>query len=182
MTSKNKIVAYTLIEMLVALSLMVIVLLGGTLLFTQNLRTGGLTEVDLKVNSSARAVLDELERNLRFGEVIRVGESTREDCLDATDLGVEGSLMVVETLGGVETEYSLREQKIASLSAGNDEPFYLGSDDVIFNSLSIQWFCQSGISDKINLEMSVTSNVLGTGVAITKTISRNILLLNGSTN
>lgn len=80
MICKTKIDGYTLIEMLVALSLMVIVLLGGTLLFTQNLRTGGLTEVDLKVNSTARAILDELERTLRFGEVIRVGDSTRDVC------------------------------------------------------------------------------------------------------
>ncbi len=182
MICKTKIDGYTLIEMLVALSLMVIVLLGGTLLFTQNLRTGGLTEVDLKVNSTARAILDELERTLRFGEVIRVGDSTRDVCLEAANTGVEGSKVLIETLGGVETEYSLSNQKIASVSGTNTDPFYLGGDDVTVNALNFKWFCQSGISDKINLEMNISSTVLGTGVTITKTISRDILLLNGSIN
>ncbi|OGD84007.1 hypothetical protein A2572_00565 [Candidatus Collierbacteria bacterium RIFOXYD1_FULL_40_9] len=182
MTCKAKWTGYTLIEMLVALSLMVIVLLGGTLLFTQNLRTGGLTEVDLRVNSSARAIFDELERTLRFGEIIRVGESRRDDCLSAASSGVSGSSLVVETLSGVETEYSLSNQKVASVSGDNPEPFYLGGDDVAVNSLDIKWFCQSGISDKINLEISISSTVLGTGVTITKTVSRDILLLNGSIN
>ncbi len=182
MICRIKIKGYTLIEMLVALSLMVIVLLGGTLLFTQNLRTGGLTEVDLKVNSSARAILDELERTLRFGEVLRVGDSARDVCLEASETGVEASNVLIETLGGVETEYSLRNQKIASVSGINADPFYLGGDDITVNSLSFKWFCQSGISDKINLEMNISSTVLGTGVTITKTISRDILLLNGSIN
>lgn len=182
MTFKKNYPGYTLIEMLVALSLMVIVLLGGTLLFTQNLRTGGLTEVDLKVNSSSRAILDEIERVLRFGEVTRVGDSTRDNCLEAAATGVSGSLLVVETLGGVETEYKLSNQRIASVSGDNTDPFYLGGEDITINSLNLKWFCQSGISDKINLEMNVSSTVLGTGVTITKTISRDILLLNGSIN
>lgn len=173
---------YTLIEMLVALSLMVIVLLGGTLLFTQNLRTGGMTEVDLRVNGSARAVLDELERTLRFGEVIRVGQLSRDDCLDAGDTGVAADSVEVETISGVSTIYSLLNQKIASTSADNADPFYLGSDDIVVNSLNIGWFCRSGISDKINLEISISSTVLGTGVTITKSVSRDILLLNGSIN
>ncbi len=182
MICKIKSCGYTLIEMLVALSLMVIVLLGGTLLFTQNLRTGGLAEVDLRVNSLARAVFDELERALRFGKVVRVGESTRDSCLEAANNGVGGSLVVVETLGGVETEYYLNNQKIASVSGDNNDPFYLGSDEISVNSFDIKWYCQSGISDKINLEMNISSTVLGTGVTITKTVSRDILLLNGSIN
>lgn len=182
MIYKTRILGYTLIEMLVALSLMVIVLLGGTLLFTQNLRTGGLTEVDLRVNSSGRAILDELERILRFGEVVSVGDARRDNCLEALGDGVEGSNIVVETLGGVETEYSLSNQKVSSVSGDNVDPFYLGGDDISVNSLTAKWFCQSGISDKINLEISISSTVLGTGVTITKTISRDILLLNGSIN
>lgn len=178
----KRIDGYTLIEMLVALSLMVIVLLGGTLLFTQNLRTGGLTEVDLRVNSSARAILDELERTLRFGEVKRVGQQSRDDCLSAADTGVSSDSVEVETISGVPTTYSLLNQKIASVSAATGDPFYLGGDDIVVNSLNIGWFCRSGISDKINLEISISSTVLGTGVTITKTVSRDILLLNGSIN
>jgi prepilin-type N-terminal cleavage/methylation domain-containing protein len=181
MNYKN-IYGYTLIEMLVALSLMVIVLLGGTLLFTQNLRTGGMTEVDLRVNGSARAILDELERTLRFGEVRRVGQLTRDDCLNALDTGVTADSVEVETISGVSTVYSLLNQKIASTSADNVDPFYLGGSDIVVNSLNIGWFCRSGISDKINLEISISSTVLGTGVTITKTVSRDILLLNGSIN
>lgn len=173
---------YTLIEMLVALSLMVIVLLGGTLLFTQNLRTGGLTEVDLNINKTSRALLDEFEKLLRFGVIVAVDSYSKNDCLDAGTNGVMGSRIKIKSITGIDIDYYLSQQRVASLSADTTEPFLLNDQSLSVNSLQFQWFCQSGISDKIKIDMNVSSTVLGTGVTITKSVSRDILLLNGSNN
>ncbi len=173
---------YTLIELIVALSLMIVVLLGGTTLFTQNLRTGGLTDIDLNLSSSSRFLLDELERNLRFGKVISVNTSSKDDCLAAGTSGISGTSFSVEDNTGLVSIYSLSNNKIASTSALTNNVDYLNSDSVLVKSLSVKWTCQSGISDKINLDINVSSSVLGTGVTISRTVSRELLLLNSSTN
>lgn len=174
--------AYTLIEMLVALSLMIIVLLGGTFLFIQNLRSGGLTEVDLKINRSSRYVLDSLERVLRFGSITSIDEMGRDDCLVASSSGIVGTNLLIKTLDGESINYYVSEEKIASQSAEAASPEYISGDDLSVNSWQLQWFCSSGLSDKIKIEMNISSTVLGTGVTITKNVSRDILLLNGSAN
>lgn len=179
---KFKISGYTLIEMLVALSLMIIVLMGGTLLFTQNLRTGGLTEVDLSINKTSRALLDEFERLLRFGVVEGVDDFDKNNCLEAGSAGVSGSRIKTKSVTGVDIDYYLANQRVASLSGDMIDPYFLNDESLDVNSLQFQWFCQSGISDKIKIDMNVSSTVLGTGVTITKSVSRDILLLNGSNN
>ncbi len=171
---------YTLIEMLVALSLLLIVLLGGTLLFTQNLRTGGLTEIDLSLNNTARSLLDELERSLRFSKIRSVDDTDRDECLELGELGYEGTTVTVEDINGLEIRYGLQSNRVASFSGIPESFVYLHNDSVNINSLVVKWYCQSGINDKINLEMSISSTVLGSGVTITKTVSRDILLVNGA--
>lgn len=173
---------YTLIELIVALSLMVVVLLGGTTLFTQNLRSGGLTDIDLNLNSSVRYLLDELERNLRFGKVVSVDSIAKEDCLAAGLVGSVGSTLSIEDPNGLVSVYSLTNNKIASTSAVSGATVNLNSDSVLINSFSVKWTCQSGISDKINLEINASSSVLGTGVTISRTVAREILLLNSAIN
>lgn len=174
--------AYTLIEMIVSLSLVMIILIGGTTLFTQNLRTGGLTEVDLNLNGSLRAILDEFERNLRFGKVVMVDNVTRDQCLAYGASGYTGSQISVEGLDGLISTYSLLSNKIASVSAKTNETDYINSEAVKINSVAIKWYCQSGISDKINLTIDASSTTLGSGVTIGRTVSRDMILLNGSTN
>lgn len=173
---------YTLIEMMVAISLMVIVLMGGTTLFIQNLRTGGMTEADLNLNGSLRAILDEFERNLRYGKVIKVDEVNRDQCLAYGDTGYTGTKVSVEDLNGLVTVYSLLSNKIASTSSLTNDTDYINNDTVRVNSVSIKWFCRSGISDKINLSIDASTTSLGNGVTITRSVSRDLILLNGSTN
>lgn len=173
---------YTLIELIVALSLMVVVLLGGTALFTQNLRSGGMTDVDLNLNSSVRFIMDNLERSLRYGKVLSVDDKTRDNCLSLGADGYTGVNVSVEDVNGLVTEYSLMNSKIASTSALSGNVVYLNTDELIVNSLSVKWVCRSGISDKINLDINVSSSVLGSDVTISRSVSREILLLNSSTN
>lgn len=168
--------------MLVALSLMVIVLLGGTVLFMQNLRSGGLAEVDVTLNRAGRSILDELEKVIRFGEVIGLNEYTKLDCLDANTSGLSGTYLTIRNIDGLDIDYYLSDQKVASITSSMNEPYYLNSGDFAVENLQFSWFCTSGISDKIKVDMDISSTVLGTGVVISKNISREVLILNGSTN
>lgn len=173
---------YTLIEMIVALSLFMIILLGGTTLFTQNLRSGGLTEVDLDLNGTLRSMLDEMERTMRFGRIIKVDDIDRDQCLVFGTDGYTGTNVEVEDLSGLTSIYSLSADRIASVSSETSTTTYLNGEGIKINSLSIKWFCQSGISDKINLEINASSTVLGSGVTISRTVSRDLVLLNSSIN
>lgn len=180
MKKNNK--GYTLIELVVAMSLFIIILLGGTSLFTQNLRSEGLTEVTVNMNSTLRSVLDELERVLRYGRVITIDNVDRDQCLAFGTTGFTGSTFVVEDINGLVSTYELDGNKISSVSSQTNEAIFLSPETIKINSFSVQWFCQSGISDKINLEINASSTALGSGVTVTKTVSRNLVLLNGSIN
>ncbi len=173
---------YTLIEMVVALSLFLIILLGGTTLFSQNLRSGGLTEVDLNLNGTLRTILDEMERTLRYGKVVMVDSVDRDQCLALGSDGYTGTVLRVEDLTGLESSYSLDTNKIASVSSETNETIFLNGDSIKINSILIKWYCQSGISDKINLEINASSTALGSGITITRTVERDLVLLNGSIN
>lgn len=173
---------YTLIELIIVISLFVIILLGGTTLFVQNLRTGGFTEMDLKLNISLRSVLDEMERKIRFGKVTMVDASDREQCLLAGSTGLTGSSVTTEDLNSLSSVYSLVDNKISSVSGQTGEQVFLNSTDVSINTISIKWFCQSAISDKIILEITASTIPLGSGVTISKSVSREIVLLNSAIN
>ncbi len=178
----RKTAGYTLIELIIVISLFVIILLGGTTLFVQNLRTGGFTEMDLKLNMSLRSVLDEMERKVRFGKVSTVDSSDREQCLLAGETGLTGSSVTTEDLNGMSSVYSLVENKVSSVSGQTGEQVFLNSTDISINTLLIKWFCQSAISDKIILEITASTVPLGSGVTISKSVSREIVLLNSTTN
>jgi len=173
---------YTLIELVVALALLMLILFGGTALFTQNLRSEGLTEVDMSLNSSLRSILDELERVVRFGKIISVDEVDRTKCLTYGTNGYSGSTVRVENLQSIASDYDLLDGKISSISSQTEERVAISPSSIVINSFVITWFCQSGINDKINLEINASSTALGSGIAITKTVSRGIVLLNGSIN
>ncbi len=173
---------YTLIELVVALSLFMVILLGGTTLFTQNLRSEGLTEVNVNLNSSLRSIFDEFERVLRYGKVVSVDGVDRDQCLALGADGYTGSVLNVEDITGVISTYELSENRVSSVSSQTNNRVYLSTSALKVNSIAFKWFCQSGISDKINLEINASSTVLGSGVTITKTVSRELVLLNGSIN
>lgn len=179
---KEKYRGYTLVELIVAISLLMIVLLGGTTLLNQNLRSGGFMEVEVDLNNSLRSILDELERSWRFGKVVAVDGIDRAGCLDLGGSGYTGTNLRVEDLTGQISVYNLSGEKIASTSSQTNQSVYLNSDAVKVNGWTIKWFCQSGINDKINVEINVSSTVLGSGVTISRTVSRDMVLLNGAVN
>ncbi len=173
---------YTLIELLIAILLLAVILLGGTSLFYRNLRSSGLGDVDLGLNTALRLVLSVIERDIRYGTVKSVGAGVRADCLTSGSTGYIGDTLSITDLQGLGTTYSLETGKIASTAADTGVKAYLSPASVTITALSFTWYCQSGVSDKIKIDIDATSNVLGSGIDITRNVSREVNLLNSGIN
>lgn len=173
---------YTLIEVLIAVFLLVIILTGGTTLFFQSLRSSGLSEVDLALNSSLSESLAEIERNIRFSQVTGVASGTRLDCVSAGTNGYSGNTLTVTDLQGLTSTYSLSSNKLASTAAETGRVYYLTLNEVQVTSLSFTWYCLGSISDRLKISISATNTVLGTGLTVTRDASADIELLNSGIN
>jgi prepilin-type N-terminal cleavage/methylation domain-containing protein len=143
---KKKVWGYTLIELLMAISLLVIILVGGTTIFYRSFRSSGVSDIQTTLNNGLRSLDEMIERTLRYGEVLRVGDSNfREECLEGE---VSGSTLVVRDASGGVAIYSLLEDGRVSSNS---------SDSIISNSclkitkLQFTWICRSGVNDKMNL-------------------------------
>lgn len=174
--------AYTLIELIISVLLLAIVLLGGTTLFYQNLKSSGLSDVDSKVSNTLQTILRSIENDIRYSKVSGVGIGTRLDCLSAGVSGYAGSKLYVSDLNGLETVYSLLNGRVASGSSQTGEIVYLNDSEIKVESLEFTWYCQTNISDKIKILINASSNVLNTGIKFTQGVSTEINLLNSGLN
>jgi len=173
---------FTFIEVMVAVLLMGIVLFGGTAIFYQNLRSTGLSDIDLNLNTTLRAVLSSMENDMRFSKVLSVGVGTRTDCLLAGDTGYSGSTVTVEDLIGLETVYSLNDGRIASVASQTSREELMTPENISIDQLNFTWYCRGNMSDKIKIEIGASSTVLGSGIEVTKSVSRELNLLNSGIN
>lgn len=175
---------YTLIEVIISLLFLVIILMGGTTLFYQSLRSSGLSDVDLGLTSSLRSVLSSIEKDIRFGQVVNVGNGFRTDCLLAGSVGYPGDSLTVSDLVGAETVYTLDldNDRIASTSSQMGNTVFISPPEINVSRLNFTWFCQGGVSDKIKVEIDANNNVLGLGVGVVREVSIEINLLNSGIN
>jgi prepilin-type N-terminal cleavage/methylation domain-containing protein len=173
---------YTLMELLIAILLLAIILLGGTALFYRNLRSSGLGDVDLGLNTGLRAVLSIMEKDIRYSEVESVGVGLRSDCLSAAATGYTGSNLTTTDTQGLTTVYSLDEGRIASTAAETGKKAYLSPTTILITGLNFTWYCQSGVSDKIKIVIDASSSALGSGLNIIRSVSREVNLLNSGIN
>ncbi|EKD53175.1 MAG: hypothetical protein ACD_61C00122G0008 [uncultured bacterium] len=173
---------YTLIEVIISMLLLVIILVGGTALFYQSLRSSGLSDVDLGLTSSLRSVLSSIEKDIRFGQVVSVGTGFRLDCVSAGEVGYPGDSLTVSDLVGAETVYTLDNNRIASTSSQTGNMVFVSPAEMKIERLSFTWFCQGGVSDKIKVEIDASNVVLGSGVGVTRKVSTDISLFNSGIN
>lgn len=167
---------YTLIELIVTVALLVIVLTGGTAIFYRSFRSGGVSDIQTVVNTSLRSLDEMLERTLRYGTVIRVADSYREECLDAVD-GVSGDTLIVRDISGGMATYSLLSDGTVSSNSG----VIISNPDIFVTDLKFTWYCRSGVSDKINLLIEATSSAV-TGERIRGVFEKDINILNSGVN
>jgi len=171
---------YTLIELMITILLFLIILTGGTSLFFQGLKSSGLGDADLGLNTSLRTVMTNLEKDLRFSDVYSLDSGYRNDCVNAGLSGYSGDSITVSDVNGWRTVYTLNNGRVASISGQTGDVVFLSPDNITINTLLFTWYCQTNISDKIKIDIDATS--LGHGISITRTISKEINLLNSGVN
>lgn len=169
-------------EMIISVLLLSIILLAGTTLFYQNLKSAGLSDVDSNLGNSLRAILRAVEKDIRYSVVTEVGVGTRTECLAAGAAGLTGNIMYVTDMEGQETVYSLSSDKIASTSSETSKVVYLNTGEIKIESLEFTWYCQGNISDKIKMNIDASSTVLNSGIGVTQSVSADINLLNSGLN
>ncbi len=178
---------YTLIELVVTISLLTVILLGGTAIFYRSFRSGGVSDASSTLNSSLGAAGDIIKKSLLFGEVLRVegtpadrigvgGVNTREDCLVAGDTGVVGAKVVLNDWGGGEISYSLTNYRVASSSG-----VMVSSAEIKVSVLSFTWYCKSGLSDKMKIMIKARPSTLLEG-NLESVYEEEIYLLNSGLN
>lgn len=174
---------YTLIELIVTVSLLVIVLIGGTTIFFRSFRSSGVSDIQTTVNNGLRSIDEMIERTLRYGTIIRLVDSTgvernREDCVVAgrDNEGIVGeSLVVRDRLGGLAV-YSLSDGVVSSNSG-----VVISTPDISVTKLQFTWYCRSGVNDKINVVIEATSSAK-TSDGYSGSLVKDINLLNSGTN
>jgi len=148
----NRKKGYTLIELIVTVSLLVIVLVGGTTIFYRSFRSSGMSDVRSVVTSNLSAVGEMMEKTLRYGKVYRLVGPTGQDvprssCLVAGEVGVPGTALVMNDVSGNQVIYVLHNGVVASNEAA------ISNDRIGVTEMTFRWFCRSGVSDKMNLTL-----------------------------
>lgn len=166
---------YTLIELIVAVSLLIIVLVGGTAIFYRSFRSSGVSDIQSSLNSGLRMIDEMIEWSLRYGEVVRVDDNLRINCLAGGEDGVTGSTLVVRSPSGAVITYSLDNGKVASDSAT------ISNQNMSIGKLEFTWFCKSGVNDKINLYIEA-SPTPQSGEVSKNIFNKDINLLNSGIN
>lgn len=177
---------YTLIELVVVITLLSVILLGGTSVFYRSLRSNALGSMDLTINLESRSVLSLIEKNIRFGTVESVALSSppttylRDQCEDSGS--VVGDQLFISDMQGLTTLYSLSSGKVASTSSVPRTIDLTNSSVVTVKTLKFTWYCQAGISDKIKIDITMENPTAADDLVVTRTVSKEINLLNSGIN
>jgi len=172
--------AFTLIEVIISTMLLSIILLGGTAVFYQRLKSSGISDVNSNLNSTLQSILNAIKKDVKYAQILGVGDGTRTDCLLAGVNGYSGSSLLINDLNGHGTRYSLNSELIASTSAETNQTTYLNTSQIAVQSLQFTWYCLG--SDKIKIALSAKSNALGTGIQVDQDVSIEISLFNSGQN
>lgn len=177
----KKLFGYTLIELVMAISLLVIVLLGGTAIFYQSFKSSGVSDIQASLNTSLRSLSEIIEGNLRYGRVISVvgdsGSKLRTDCIAAADEGVSGYILELRDTNGGQVVYSLLTDGTVSSNSG----VLVSNPEVYITKLKFSWYCRSGVYDKMNLSIEATGSAK-TAEVTTGVFNKDINLLNSGVN
>lgn len=152
---------FTLIEIMIAMAVIAVLLVGGSLVMFATLGSRGQNQADTNINQAGSEAMEAIEQSIRFSTVESVGANNRSACLLAGSTGVSGNSLVVSDSWG-STTYSLNSNRVASISGATR---YLSSSNVTATNLSFTWLCVVGSYDKLRVSVdlddpSVTDRVL----------------------
>lgn len=162
--------------MMIAVSVMTVIVMGGTIVFFRTLSSGGINQAQLNVTSSGNQVLQAIENSVKYEKVKSVSDGTntyeRDACVLAGKTGgsVSGNSLTVYDQFDT-TNYTLANDKLSSNSA------VISSPNLVIKSVSFEWTCLPGSYDK--LRVTLVSNDSGLSSSVPdRTLSRDINMYN----
>jgi len=162
---------FTLVELMVVVSVIAVLLIGGTMVMFRTLGSRAQNQADININLAGSQTMEALEQGIRFASVTGVGSQTRTDCLVGA---VTGTTLTVSDAGGVST-YSLSDDgRIASTSG---VPRYLSSLDMLVSDLEFTWICIAGTYDKVRISFEMDDPDLD-GEILKRNFERDINMYN----
>lgn len=145
---------FTLLEMMIAVSIMSVIVMGGTLILFRTLGSSGINQSQLNVTSSGNQVLQAIENNIRFQRVKSVSDDSniydRTKCMEKGKTGdfVSGAkLEVYDQFDS--TLYSRSDDKISSNSS------VISSDNLVIKEIVFKWYCIPGTNDRVSVTIKV---------------------------
>lgn len=172
---RNLLVGFTLIELMMSVSILVILSIGGSLVLFKTLGSKSFDAADSTITSSATQTLIAFEKTIKFARVdsLSIGGTTtyiRADCDAAGVNGVVGDTINVHDLYG-NSSFTLSGSGIASSGA------VMSTADLVISNLAFTWYCVPGRNDR--LKVSFKGTYVGSpGGAWIRDFSRDINLYN----
>jgi prepilin-type N-terminal cleavage/methylation domain-containing protein len=167
---------FTLMEMMIAVSLMSVVVMAGTMVFYKSLSSSGMNQAQVNITASSNQVLQLIENSIKYQQINGVGTKVRSDCIAASNSSgsVTGStLLVHDQFGATTFSRDAVNNKVSSNSA------VISSPNLEINSLSFDWFCVPGSSDI--LRVTIKTRDIGLSQLTTyQTFSKDINMYNGN--
>lgn len=148
---------FTLIELMVGVSVLAILAATGAAIFLRTLRSSSAVEIRKTLDSRAGLILDGLGRFLREGSVVSLSGSDRQACLAAGS--VSGDSLTVHSLDGFDTVFSVSSGLLSSVSA---QTVVLNPESVTLQHKAglgyyFIWYCMVGVSDRLFMEFNAVS-------------------------
>lgn len=151
----KKIKGFTLIELVVSLAVLALIISSGVNLFFRSLRDTSRSDLRKQVDERARVVLGSLSRYFREAKIVSLNTQDRTACLGAGSTGILGSSLVASDLYGVNSAFSIANDKLGSNSA------ILNPETSIKLSVPsgslFTWYCSAGVPDRIKMQFRITA-------------------------
>ena len=175
MTTKYS--GFTLVEMMIAVSVLAVIMVGGTLVMFKTISSRGQNQADININQIGSQAMDAIEQSVKFSYVDTVGGFSRVDCIGAGSAGVSGNILTVSDQWGT-TTYATESFGGVGESvqiASNSTP--ISSPIVNASSLVFTWICGNNVSDKLSVSFDL-DDVSVQGGVLRRTFRRYINMYN----
>jgi prepilin-type N-terminal cleavage/methylation domain-containing protein len=162
---------FTLLELMIVVSVMAVLIMGATLVMYKTLSSRGQNQAETNINQAGSQAMEAIEQSVKFSTIEGVGVVKRATCLTAGAGGISGSTLSVSDSWGT-TTYSLNaSSKIASNSAE------ISGSLVVVTNLSFTWLCAQGYPDKLRISFEMNDAEVS-DVLLKRTFRRDISLYN----
>ena len=155
-----KLSGFTMIELLLGMSVMATLLVSGLVVFYKILGGGNKTSIYMSLDGESRMVISAIKEILKYSKATAMGSNDRQDCLSAGASGLSDDSIVIESIkDGVSSTLQLSGDYIASVSATTKN---INSDTIAIERVDpatpvFLWKCETGVADTVEVNFKATA-------------------------